>query len=292
MVWPLHASRVRAPRVPGFARVCGAARPGLCTIAAVAAVSLAACERPTGNVVASWQLVWSDEFDGPAGRSPDPARWRYDVGTDWGNAQLEFDTNRPENASLDGSGHLALTARKEPWQGREYTSARINTAGLFETRGGRFEARILMPGGQGLWPAFWLLGADFGTVGWPGCGEIDVMEFLGQQPGTVYGTVHGPGYFGAEGVGRRFDLLQGRFDTSYHTFTLEWGTDYVTWLVDGTPYQTLGPADLPGPWVFDHSFFMILDLAVGGTFVGPPDSSTTFPQSMLVDWVRVYQRTL
>jgi beta-glucanase (GH16 family) len=133
---------------------------------------------PDGDVLGPpWQLVWRDEFDGPAGTPPDPTRWKHDVGGHgWGNDQLEYDTDRPENASLDGQGHLAIVARKESYGGRSYTSARLNTAGRFARAYGRFEARLRQPIGQGLWPAFWLLGNDIGAVGWPGCGEIDVME--------------------------------------------------------------------------------------------------------------------
>ncbi len=142
------------------------------------------CSSPTGSEQIA--LVWSDEFDGPAGQSPDSTRWRFDVGTDWGNAQLEYDTSRPVNVSLDGDGHLAITAREESYQGREYTSGRINTSGLFDRTRGRFEARIKLPVGQGIWPAFWLLGSDFGSVGWPACGEIDIMEYRGQYPSDVF----------------------------------------------------------------------------------------------------------
>jgi len=235
---------------------------------------------------------WQDEFDGPAGQSPDAARWRYDVGTDWGNAQLEYDTARPTNVSLDGAGHLAITARQESYLGRNYTSARITTQGLFQQAAGRFEARIRLPVGQGMWPAFWLLGADFPTVGWPNCGEIDIMEYRGQEPNVVIGSLHGPVYSGAAAVTRRFNLAGPGFDADFHVFAIEWDFDHITWLVDGVPYQTVTPANLParGRWVFDHPFFIILNVAVGGNFVGPPDPTTTFPQTMLIDWVRVVPR--
>lgn len=237
-----------------------------------------------------WGLVWSDEFDGPAGQSPDAAKWSFDIGTDWGNDQLEYDTNRPENVSLDGNGNLAIIARQESYEGRNYTSGRIKTAGLFAREGGRFEARIRLPVGQGLWPAFWSLGADFGSVGWPECGEIDIMEYRGQEPNIVHGSLHGPGYSGGAALTGSFTRSGDGFDADFHVFTIDWEEDAITWFVDGIPYQTFTPSSLSGGrrWVFDHPFFIILNLAVGGNYVGPPNSSTVFPQTMLVDWVRVY----
>jgi len=264
---------------------------GCAIILAATAVSLAACGGPDdGGAADEWRLVWQDEFEGPAGQSPDPTRWGYDIGTDWGNAQLEYDTNRPENVSLNGFGQLAITAREEPWLGSNYTSARITTSGRFEPTYGRFEARIRLPTGRGIWPAFWLLGANITTVGWPACGEIDIMEYRGQEPTINHGTVHGPGYSGGGAVTQRFDLINDRFDNGYHVFAVEWGVDYVKWTVNDSLYHSITSSDLSGPWVFDHPFYLILNVAVGGGFVGPPDASTSFPQTMLVDWVRVYER--
>jgi beta-glucanase (GH16 family) len=236
-------------------------------------------------------LAWSDEFDGPAGSPPSASNWAYDVGTDWGNNQLEYDTSRLENASLDGAGHLALTARKEPFNGQNYTSARINTAGLFAHAEGRFEARIRMPTGRGLWPAFWLLGDDVAAVGWPDCGEIDIVEYRGQEPNIVHGSLHGPGFSGGGALTHAYGLTGPGFDADYHVFAVEWQTNKITFLVDEIPYEALTPSSVPpgGTWVFDHPFRVILDLAVGGNYVGPPDASTVFPQTMLVDYVRVYQ---
>jgi beta-glucanase (GH16 family) len=237
------------------------------------------------------EIVWSDEFSGPAGQLPDPERWRFDIGTGWGNAQLEYDTDRPVNVSLDGEGHLAITAREELYEGQNYTSGRINTLDLFDRARGRFEARIKLPVGQGIWPAFWLLGANFREVDWPGCGEIDIMEYRGQEPDIVHGSLHGPGYSGGNAVTGRYTLSGGEFNDDFHVFAVEWDTDSITWSIDGTPYQTFTPDNLPDgtTWVFDHPFFIILNVAVGGHFVGPPDETTTFPQTMLVDWVRVYR---
>ncbi len=246
-----------------------------------------------GDDAPSWDLVWEEEFEGPAGQLPDPARWRFDIGTGWGNAQLEYDTDRPENVSLDGAGNLAIVARRETYEGCEYTSGRINTSGFFEHGPGRFEARIQLPVGQGMWPAFWLLGNNFAAegVGWPACGEIDIMEYRGQEPRVVLGSLHGPGYSGGGALSARYTLSGLGFDAGFHVFRVDWEKDRISWYVDGTIFHVVTPDDLPAGtrWVFDHPFFVILNLAVGGNFVGPPDASTSFPQTMLVDWVRVYR---
>lgn len=241
---------------------------------------------PTGRTI-----TWQDEFDGPAGSSPNAAKWTYDIGTDWGNSQLEYDTNRPENVSLDGAGHLRIVAKQESYLGSNYTSARILTRGLFTQAKGRFEARIQLPVGQGIWPAFWLLGNDIGSAGWPACGEIDIMEYRGQQPTKSTGSLHGPGYSGGGALTSTYTLPTGTFNGGYHVFAVEWETGKVTWLVDDVPYQTRTASDVPpgGRWVFEHPFFIILNVAVGGNYVGSPDVSTVFPQTMLVDYVRVYQ---
>lgn len=237
------------------------------------------------------RLVWSDEFTGAAGTAPDPSKWTYDIGTDWGNGQLEYDTDRTDNVSLDGLGHLAITARRENYQGQPYTSGRINTRGRFGQTRGRFEARLQMPVGRGLWPAFWLLGSDVSTAGWPACGEIDVMEYRGQERAIVHGSLHGPGYSGGGALTRSFTLANGGFNDGFHVFAVVWGTNSIAYEVDGVTYQTLTPTNLPrnARWVFDHPFNIILNLAVGGNYVGNPDANTLFPQSLLVDYVRVYQ---
>jgi beta-glucanase (GH16 family) len=261
------------------------ARAACVIVAALACVGGRCGTEPT-----EVQMTWEDEFDGPAGESPDPAKWTFDIGTDWGNAQLEFDTDRPENVSLDGEGHLVITAREELYRGREYTSARIKTQGLFQRTRGRFEARIRLPAGKGIWPAFWLLGADIGSVGWPECGEIDIMEYRGQERSIVHGSLHGPGYSGGRALTRSYALPEGGFDEDFHLFAIDWDEGGITWYVDGQSYQTITPDDLPDGkrWVFDDPFFIILNVAVGGHYVGSPDDSTIFPQTMLVDWVRVY----
>jgi beta-glucanase (GH16 family) len=239
-----------------------------------------------------WRLIWRDEFDGADNTRPDPTKWRHDVGGDgWGNAQLEFDTDRVENASHDGQGRLRIVARRESYGGRNYTSARLNTAGKFERAYGRFEARVKLPRGQGIWPAFWVLGANIGNVGWPSCGEVDIMEHRGQQVRNLRGSLHGPGYSGGGNVGKEIDTGVD-LSQAFHTFAIEWDPGRVIFKLDEDAYFTATPADLPQgtTWVYDHPFFIILNVAVGGTYVGNPDGTTTFPQTMLVDHVRVYER--
>jgi beta-glucanase (GH16 family) len=249
-----------------------------------------------------WKLVWADEFNGRRGAGVNQTKWTAETGGGgWGNRELQLYTDGARNASVDGRGSLAIRAYKETltagaecWYGRcLYTSARLITKRKFEQRFGRFEARLKLPAGQGLWPAFWMLGADIDAAGWPACGEIDIMENIGREPNVVHGTLHGPGYSGAEGVGAPYALPAGRrFADSFHTFAVEWEPRAVRWYVDGRLYQTRTPGDLPGGarWVFDRPFFLLLNVAVGGNWPGGPDASTTFPQTMLVDYVRVYRR--
>lgn len=253
---------------------------------------LAGCEREHDppREEREYQLVWQDEFEGDAGEGPDPARWVHDIGTNWGNAQLEYDTDRPENASLDGQGHLAITARRESWLGSDYTSARLTTRGRFEPRYGRFEARLRLPSGRGIWPAFWLLGANIATLSWPQCGEIDIMEARGQYPSINHNSLHGPGYSGGGAVTSSTNLFPVRLDEDFHVYTVEWEASSIRWLLDGVVTFEVEADDLPGAWVFNHPFYLILNVAVGGSFVGSPDAGTVFPQIMLVDWVRVYQQ--
>jgi beta-glucanase (GH16 family) len=237
-------------------------------------------------------LVWQDEFDGPAGSSPDASKWSFDVGgSGWGNAELEYTTARAQNVALDGAGHLQLIARDEPYMGKPYTSGRINSLSHFSHAFGRYEARMKIPTGQGIWPAFWLLGNNVGTVGWPQCGEIDIIENKGQEPNIVHGTVHGPGYSGGNGISAARTVPGPPLSADYHVYAIEWFANLVVFSVDGNTYFTLTPQQLPAntQWVFDHPFGVILDLAVGGNFVGSPDATTVFPQTLLVDYVRVYE---
>ena len=234
-----------------------------------------------------WQLVWHDEFDGT---SLDATKWvRETGGGGWGNAELEFYTDRPENAHID-AGYLVIAARRETFGNRDYTSARLKTQGFGAWQYGRIEARIQIPRGQGLWPAFWLLGDNIPSAGWPTCGEIDIMENIGKEPGRIHGTVHGPGYSGAGGISSAYDLPAGAFADTFHVYAIEWEPAAIRWYVDDALYKTVTPRDLPGRWVYDHPFFVILNVAVGGYWPGSPDATTVFPQTMRVDYVRVYER--
>jgi len=246
----------------------------------------------------SWTLVWSDDFSGTNGSSPDAAKWVFDLGGGgWGNNELETYTSRTENAYLQ-DGVLVIQARQEDFTGadgiaRHYTSARLKTLGRFAQTYGRFEARLKLPFGQGLWPAFWMMGTDADEVGWPQCGEIDIMENIGREPSTVYGTIHGPGYSGTGGIGSTFALPGGqRFADDFHVFAVEWERSAIRFYVDDHLYATRAPADLPAgtTWAFDHPFFLIMNVAVGGGWPGNPDGTTVFPQTLLVDYVRVYKR--
>lgn len=244
-----------------------------------------------------WTLVWSDEFEGEAGAPINSAFWTAEIGGHgWGNNELQYYTGRTENVSLDGNGHLVITAIEENpgnytchYGTCRYTSARIVTMDKFEFTYGRVEARIKIPRGQGIWPAFWMLGADFKQVGWPHSGEIDILENVGHELYTVHGTVHGPGYSGGNGIGKSY---QGErpFSDDFHVYAIDWDPDAIRWYVDGELYNIFTPNDLNGrKWVFDHDFFLLLNVAVGGNWPGMPDETTVMPQQMLVDYVRVYQ---
>jgi beta-glucanase (GH16 family) len=291
---------MRIPR-----RAAGLAAALLGTVLAAAASAPAAGVRapaPVAGVSAPGALparahatTFTDDFDGPAGSAPDGSKWIHEIGDNGGNNhELQYYTDSTSNAALDGDGHLVITARKANparytcWYGScRYTSARLNTAQSFSQAYGHFEARIKIPAGPGIWPAFWALGDDIGSTGWPGCGELDIMENVGFEPGTVHGTMHGPGYSGVAGPGAAHSLPDGRaFADDFHTFALDWSPGRVVWSVDGNAYQTRTPADTNGdPWVFDHPFFLILNLAVGGDWPGSPDGSTRFPARMVVDYV-------
>ena len=264
---------------------------------AAAAPSPAPAPAP-GPAPSTWTLTWSDEFEGAAGSAPKAANWNSETGNaesgGWGNHELEYYTTAPRNAALDGNGMLVITAEKTPnagpcWNGSPcgYTSARMQTKGKVSFSYGKLEARIKFPGGQGIWPAFWALGE---TGDWPASGEIDVMEFVGKTPLSVYGTAHGPGYSGANGIGKPLNSSTPWFN-DYHVFTVIKQPNLIVWQVDGVELQRLTPASLPtgSPWVFEKPFFVILNLAVGGDWPGSPDAETVFPAQMKVDWVRIYK---
>ena len=254
------------------------------------------CSSDETQTVANFdQLVMQDEFDTDG--VLDNSIWGYDIGNGegtaagagWGNNELEYYTDRTENITVE-NGILIITAKKESYEGSSYTSARILTKGKFEQAYGRFEARIRLPYGQGMWPAFWLLGDESNASSWPNIGEIDIMEYRGQNPTTVLGTVHGPGYSGGMSITKSYTLKNDRFDTGFHVFGIEWTPEYINYYVDDVLYNQITPADVPGEWVFNHPFYIIINLAVGGDFVGPPNNETVFPQSMLIDYVRVYKK--
>jgi beta-glucanase (GH16 family) len=260
------------------------------------------CRAQAGNPASrerKWNLAWSDEFGGPNGSGVDPTKWVLEVGGGgWGNHELEYYTNRLQNAYVQ-DGHLVIRAQREKYKGNEgvtldYTSARLKTQGKFSQTYGRFEAGMKIPYGQGLWPAFWMLGDDIDSAGWPACGEIDIMENVGKEPSIVHGTIHGPGYAGNAGIGAPYTLPTGkRFADDFHIFAVEWEPNAIRFYVDGDLYGTRTRADLPQgrQWVFDHPFFLLINVAVGGDWPGNPDASTVFPQTMLVDYVRVYRRS-
>jgi beta-glucanase (GH16 family) len=236
-------------------------------------------------------LVWADEFDGPAGAPPDPASWTAEAGGDgWGNGELQSYTGATANARLDGRGNLEIVARAESGRadGCRYSSARLVTQGKVEVGCGEIEARVRLPRGRGMWPAVWMLGADLPGVAWPGCGEIDVMENLGHDPFTVHGTVHGPGYSGRHGVSGSW-VAAADLSAAFHVYAVRWRPDGIDWLLDGRRYHRVTPETVPGDWVFDHPFFLLINLAVGGDWPGAPDAETRFPQSLLVDYLRVYR---
>ncbi len=247
--------------------------------------------------LSSVEPVWQDEFNRAPGEGPDPSRWIHDLGaTGWGNAELQEYTNSPLNARIvedpaasDGRA-LALRAVRDE-RGR-FTSARLKTEGKFAMTYGRVEARIRVPRGQGIWPAFWMLGETFATAGWPHCGEIDIMEVVGHEPGRLHQTLHGPGYSGGAGLTHSLTLPGGAsLSDGYHVYAVERSPGRIVWLFDGRVTRVLTPADLPpgAKWVFDDApFFLLLNVAVGGRWPGYPDDTTTFPQEMRIDYVRVY----
>lgn len=253
-------------------------------------ISIMGCSTDEKQTVTTMNnLVMQDEFD--VDGAPNSTYWSYNIGTGsngWGNNELQYYTDRPQNVVVE-DGMLKITAIRELYMGSNYTSARILTKGKLEQKYGRIEARIKCPLGQGIWPAFWMLGANSDTVIWPQCGEIDIMEYLGSNPTTAFGTVHGPGYAGGQSISKNFTLKNSRFDTDFHIFGIEWGENYINYYIDDKLYNQITPEDVPGEWVFNQPFYIILNMAVGGNLPGSPNTETTFPQTMLVDYVRIYQ---
>jgi len=238
------------------------------------------------------RLIWNDEFNGSQNAPPDTAKWSYDLGDGgWGNQELEVYTSNRENIFQDGKGHLVIRAVKTSTG--TFTSARIQTKGKFAVQYGKIEARIKIPRGQGMWPALWMLGGNDSEVGWPKCGEIDAMENIGKEASVVHGTVHGPGYSGKGGISSQHQLPGApALADDFHIYGVEWSPESINFFIDGISYGAVTPTSLPkgAAWVYDHPFFLILNLAVGGGWPGNPDETTTFPETMLVDWVRVSKR--
>ena len=257
---------------------------------------LAACTQPLLPAQATpitlpegWDLIWHDEFDGKA---IDTSNWTYDLGGGgWGNGEMQVYTNEPENARVE-NGLLVIEARKENIEsgGFQFTSARLKTQGLQTFQYGRIEARIKVPTGKGFWPAFWMLGENFPVVGWPDCGEIDIMEYVGREPDLIIGTMHGPGYSGALGLSR-WNRQGYNIADDFHTYAIEWDTNQISWFFDGEKYNTF-TREVVGnrPWVFNQPFFIILNFAIGGTLGGVVTPDTNFPAQYLVDYVRVFNK--
>lgn len=247
---------------------------------------------PTATPPGPWTLVWSDEFDGP---SIDVSNWNFETGcSGWGNAEWENYTNGDnswiEYDSQAGSNVMIIEARDVGGGNCGYTSSRMTTQGKREFTYGRVEARLKLPQTQGIWPAFWMLGDDIGSVGWPSCGEIDIMEHVGFEPTITHAALHGPGYSGATPIGGAYNLGE-QVDANYHVYALEWDANGLHWYVDDVNFYNASRAQVEsyGPWVFDHEFFILLNVAVGGQWPGYPNGSSVFPQRMYVDYVRVYQ---
>ena len=272
---------------------------GLLLFTAASCGGGAIAQPPVLPPVSGWNLAWSDEFSAADGSAPDSTKWTYDLGGNgWGNQELETYTSRPENVQIQ-SGSLVITARQESFTGtdgiaRNFTSTRLKTQNLFAQAYGRFEARIKIPRGQGLWPAFWTLGNDITQNGWPKCGEIDIMENIGREPGINHGSLHGPSSTApTSDLTATLSLPAGQsYADDYHVYAIEWAPGTVRFFVDSNNYATFTQAQWPagGQWVFDHPFFIILNVAVGGSWPGSPDATTQFPQQMLVDYVRVYSK--
>ncbi len=313
-----------ASRLSRFTTRNAAKRVALCCRAVLVVTTLAgsiagaqqlpASQQPAqATVVAGpakhWQMVWHDEFDGPAGSVPDETKWTLSGGVPPDGAQSYncltgetdhgCDPSRP-NVSLDGQGHLLLVARAAKDAPHGVTGGRLKTASaddkkiLFSQQYGRIEARIAVPAGegnQGAWPAFWMLGNNIAQVGWPACGEIDIMEYIGKKdPTQAWATLHGPGY-AHEGIGARANQAEGW--SGYHVYGMLWSRDVIQFYVDDPAkvYGTLRAIDLKEgqSWPFNAPEYILLDLNMGGPFPGNVDATTMYPQTMLVDWVRAYR---
>lgn len=296
----VHPERRKRRRQPGG---------GFLHAGIVSWIILGACARPASPpepraAAPAWDLVWSDEFEGPAGAAPDTTRWRPDLGDGcamgicgWGNEERQTYTDARENAALDGLGRLAIVARRAPaglscyYGPCRYTSAKFTTRGKMAASPGRVAARLRVPTGQGLWPAFWMLGAGYPATPWPRCGELDIMEHRGSQPRVTSSAVHGPGYAGSTPFAHAHALSAGAYADDFHEFAVEWDSTRVRFWVDSIMHFTASAQELSryGPPVLGGPYFLILNLAVGGRFDGDPASDDILPATMLVDYVRVYR---
>jgi len=272
---------------------------------ALAALACVGCSQEPVTVLETfqepsqgWVETWRDDFDGPAQSAPDPMRWNVEIRPTGQNMELDYDTDDRKNSFLDGDGNLVIQALQEQYvdangvqSAQPYTSARLNTSGKLDQTYGKFEARIKLPqGGKGVWPAFWLLGDNVKDAGWPACGEVDILEMRGSSPNNVISSLHGPGYAGSDSVHDHVELASGAYGDDFHVFTFEWTAEATRFLIDGKPFfvktaAVMGESGLT--WVYDHPFFIILNLAIGGEFDGKPDAATVFPQQMLIDYVSV-----
>ena len=272
---------------------------GLAVLTASSCGGGAIAQPPVLRPTSGFTLVWSDEFSSANGSAPDSTKWTYDLGGGgWGNQELQSYTSRPQNVQIQ-KGNLVITALQENYTGtddiaRNYTSARLKSQNLFAQAYGRFEARIKIPRGQGIWPAFWMLGNDITQNGWPKCGEIDIMENIGREPGIIHGSLHGPSSVAPTSDRTSTIFLPAGQDYAddFHVYAIQWEPGVVRFYLDSNNYATFTEDQWPsgGQWVFDHPFFIILNLAVGGVWPGNPGSTTQFPQQMLVDYVRVYSK--
>lgn len=239
----------------------------------------------TPESYSGYTLVWQDEFNGT---TIDPTNWVHETGASgWGNNELQYYTARPENSFIS-DGKLVIEAKKENYQGAPYTSARMKTAGLREFKYGRIDIRAKLPKGQGIWPALWMLGGNFGSVGWPKCGEIDIMEVIGSEPAKLHGTVHWDNNGSHAQYGQSTTLPSGTFADEFHVFTIIWDNQKIRWLLDDVQFNVVDIASA-GLSEFHNEFFFIFNIAVGGNWPGNPDATTVFPQQMVVDYVRVFQ---
>jgi beta-glucanase (GH16 family) len=237
-------------------------------------------------------LMWSDEFSGPQGAPPDASRWNLETGADWSDGELQCYTSSPDNTNQDGAGNLVISARHVPGHrcddGRmaDYTSARMTSR--YEAAGGTLAVRAALPTARGTWPAVWALGSNYPAVGWPAAGELDLAEGNGKRPTAVGVHLHGPGYSGASALGAMHQLDGDA--PSFHVYSVTWTQDTVDFFIDGGHVWGTTASDMPrgGRWVLDHSFFAVLNLAIGGGLAGPPDATTDWPQQMVIDYVRFF----